>query len=316
MPRLPFHIGLSSIAMRGLGRLLLATACAVAGLGCNAILGNSAHELAGPDGSPLDADDPGEASTDSGEASAELDGPSDVFDSPESPDSPVDAGSESGIAFHGEIQITSYVPGAPAEVPLGRPPRAETGDLLLAGLLFGNDAATTSPTVVAPASWETLGDAVIPPDHASLYLFYAMAGPTLSWPAVFKATGTGVAWLVAYGGVDASPSHPPRYVVGPSASNNPSTWPSATLDVTTAGEVLVATFGSYAGGAQSSGPPTWSLPPPWIARSASLADQVRRSGVVGDMRVDQPGSFAVSAQATGGVLPTFVTAGLVALVPR
>jgi hypothetical protein len=154
------------------------------------------------------------------------------------------------------------------------------------------------------------------PDRACVFVFYAVLGPSLQWPAQFQVPSgnAGFAWLLAYGGVDTSGA--PSYAIGPSSSSNSTDWPSPKLDAA-AGQMLVATFGGFADIPPMSmtPPPGWALPPPWIERSSSLSD-LRRSAIVGDLLFEQSSSVQVTAEADGSILPEYVTAAIVALSPR
>ena len=198
------------------------------------------------------------------------------------------------------------------------PPNTVPGDLVLAGLALGNVSTTGGPgNPGPPAGWTFLDNVVIPPDTASLFLYWAVAGPGLTWPAAWTVgANSGVAWAVSYGGVDTTAP----FVTYVTAVSNGSgiSWPSPTVPGVMAGDMIVATFGSYAnipnGGPQ---PPEWSLPPPWTTRSTTLNDNLRRSAIVGDLLLSPPNtSIQVVGGATGAMDPTDVTAGIIALRPQ
>ncbi|HTQ46491.1 MAG TPA: hypothetical protein VMI75_27230 [Polyangiaceae bacterium] len=226
-------------------------------------------------------------------------------------------GGDAAIVLHG--QTTARVAGATSSLcSLGQPSQSTPGDLLVAALLFGNISATGGTTVTAPTGWTELGQpAAVAPDKATLFVYWAVAGGNLQWPAVWQIGGvgnTGVAWLSSYGGVDTST--PPAFNAGQSTSSDSMNWPSPTLPAAP-GDVIVATFGGFAwnpdGGTAI---PTWSLPATWTS-VMTMSDAERRSGIVGQLTETVSATAAqVTAQASGANLPQYVTAGLLVLKPR
>jgi hypothetical protein len=227
-----------------------------------------------------------------------------------------EAGGDAGIVLHG--QTTGVLMGAPPSCSLAEPAQTAPGDLLIAALLFGNISATGGTTVTAPAGWTELGQpTAVSPDKAALFVYWAVDGASLQWPAVWKIGGSGnagVGWLLSYGGVDTSA--PPAFNADQSMSTDSKSWPSPTLPAVP-GDVLVATFGAFAynpdGGAAI---PTWTLPAPWMSVKTP-SDGVRRSAIVGQMNETVSASGAqVTAKASGPFLPQYVTSGLLVLQPK
>jgi len=225
-------------------------------------------------------------------------------------------GGDAAIVLHG--QTTGVVMGAPTLCSLGEPAQSAPGDLLVAALLFGNISATGGTTVTAPTGWTELGQpTAVTPDKATLFVYWAVEGGNLQWPAVWQIGGggnTGVAWLLSYGGVDTS--SPPAFSAGPSTSPDGMSWPSPMMPAAP-GDMIVATFGGFAwnpdGGTAI---PTWTLPNPWMSLT-TMSDGVRRSGIVGQLSETVSATAAqVTAQASGANLPEYVTAGLLVLKPR
>jgi len=225
-------------------------------------------------------------------------------------------GGDAGIVLHG--QTTGIVMGAPTLCSLGEPAQSAPGDLLIAALLFGNISAAGGTTVTAPTGWTELGQpTAVVPDKATLFVYWAVQGGNLQWPAVWQIGGggnTGVAWLLSYAGVDTS--GPPAFSAAPSMSSDGMSWPSPMVPAAP-GDMIVATFGGFAwnpdGGTAI---PTWTLPNPWMSLT-TLSDGVRRSGIVGQRTETVSATAAqVTAQASGADLPEYVTAGLLVLKPK
>jgi len=226
------------------------------------------------------------------------------------------AGGDAGIVLHG--QTTGQVMGVPTQCSLAEPTQSAPGDLLIAALLFGNISATGGSTVTAPAGWNELGQpTAVSPDKAVLFVYSAVNGGNLKWPAVWQIGGagnSGVAWLLSYGGVDTST--PPAFNADQSMSTDSKSWPSPMLPAVP-GDVLVATFGAFAWNPDGgSAIPTWSMPAPWKSLT-TMSDGVRRSGIVGQLSENVSASGAqVTAKASGPNLPQYVTAGILVLEPK
>jgi hypothetical protein len=247
--------------------------------------------------------------------SAAVDGADDAKGVDARAESAVDA----GVVFHGETQYLYKTGGT---ITLDLPPASAVGDVLVAALLFGNVSAPGGATVTQPSGWTELCQAAAPPDNAAVLVYWAVNTASLTWPAQWLIEGgngggnVGVAWLSAYGGVDTSTSPASSAQVSQSPDNGVS-WPSPALSSgTSAGSVVVVTFGAWArnpdGGAAL---PTWSLPAPWITRSTDLGYQ-RRSGIVGDLHEAQAiTSTAVTARVSGPFLPQYVVSAILALKP-
>jgi hypothetical protein len=291
---------------RGAAGVATTIACAVASLpSCVGYL--DAHYGYGADGGAPSGDANDESCSDDGSCAGEASDDGDADDGPTG-DAVLPDGAGGGIVFHGETQ-------SGATYSLDAPPKAVPGDLLIAGLFFGNVSGTGGTTVKAPPGWTELGQTVIAPDDAALYVYWTVDATTLTWPAQWQPGDTGAAWLLAYGGVDTTSA--PAFVANqPKASAGGAAWPSPVLSRVDAGDVVVATFGGWSDITDAGAPTTWTLPSPWKTRSKSLSDGVRRSGVVGDLPVTGTTfSLQVIARASGSPYPQYVTAGLVTLKP-
>jgi hypothetical protein len=294
------------------------------GMACTAISGlDDLREVActsdcDPDGSPSQDPNP-DSSLGSSDSSSSWSDASPRISSDSSSDTSSGGSSDGStdvvqtplpVVFHGESQTSSFT--------LSLPPNTVQGDLVLAGLALGNVSATGGPgTPQPPAGWALLDDVIISPDTACLFLFWAIQGPSLVWPATWQVgDNSGVAWAVSFGGVDTTAPFV-AHVTGVSAGSGAS-WSSPTLAGVAAGNMIVATFGDYASIPNGGGPPPeWSLPAPWTARSSNLTDGVRRSAIVGDLLATATTSIQVVGTAAGGSAPPAnVTAGLVALRPQ
>lgn len=219
------------------------------------------------------------------------------------------AAGDAGIVFHGETQ-------SGATYSLAAPPQAVIGDLLIAGVFFGDVSATGGPTVKAPQGWSELGQTVIAPNDASLYVYWTVNSPTLTWPAQWQPGDTGAAWLLAYGGADTASA--PSFVANqPKSSMGGAAWPSPVLSRVDTGDVVVATFGGWSDITDGGAPTTWTLPGPWKTRSKSLSDGVRRSGILGDLPITATTfSLQAIARASGNPYPQYVTAGMITIRPQ
>ncbi len=260
------------------------------------------------DASPLGDDGGGQDETPEGSEAGSDDAAQEASDG--------SAAGDGGIAFHGESE--GLLAGTPTVCSLAKPSQSAPDDLLIAALLFGNVSATGGVSVSPPAGWTELGQpAAITPDKAAVFVYWAVNGPSLAWPAQWQIGGNGnagVAWLLSYGGVDTST--PPAFSAGASQSTGGTSWSTPMLPAAS-GDVVVATLGAF-GSNPDGGPaiPTWSLPAPWTPL-ATLSDGQRRSGIVGHLAESLSTTSAqVTAEASGPNLPQYVTAAMLVLAPK
>jgi hypothetical protein len=203
------------------------------------------------------------------------------------------------ITWHGTASVSSWEApqdGAVGLVSLGIPSQAEPGDILLAGLTFGNINATVPPNVVPPTGWMLVGDVFVSL-REYLYVYWARFDPEMTAPAwQLDDDVVGVGWISAYGGVDQTEPIAAGQAVGTALTypDGGTSFETPTLSLP-AGDMAVVSIGGATKGTSAT-PVAWMVPTLHI-RSPDLGNGGRRFGVTGDLLQTASGSVGFSITA-------------------
>jgi len=159
------------------------------------------------------------------------------------------APAQAAIVSRGAASSRAWPSESATALTLSVPSGAQAGDLLVAELGFGRSGASAQPSLTAPSGWTLVRRTDSGTEGAlAVYRHRLAAGETsFTWTASTAVGGAG--FLAAFGGVDTT--NPVDTSAGQTGTSAPS------VTTSSAGEMLVAGFFGYRGGASGT---TWSPP--------------------------------------------------------